>query len=65
MLGKNDFLYDKRLTQRFIKRGLLSRADYEAHINALEDASPKAAPLNPDEPTAEEAAADTTEHPDE
>lgn len=51
MPGKSEFFYDKRLTQRFIKRGLLSRAEFEQHLRTLADVADKAAVINTDEPT--------------
>lgn len=45
MLGKTDFLYDKRLVERFIKRGEVTRADYQAHLQALPDVTQKSEPL--------------------
>jgi hypothetical protein len=34
-------LYDKRIVERNIKKGLLSRKDYEKHLKALEDIADK------------------------
>jgi len=49
MLSKKDFLFDKRLTERFIKRGLLTREEYRAHLQSLPDAADKSEPLLPDQ----------------
>jgi hypothetical protein len=34
-------LYDKRIVERNIKKGLLSRKDYEKHLKSLEDIGDK------------------------
>jgi len=34
-------LYDKRIVERNIKKGLLSRKDYEKHLKSLEDIADK------------------------
>jgi hypothetical protein len=39
--AKNDRLYDKRTVDRSIKKGLLTRKDYEKHLKGLEDVAPK------------------------
>jgi len=39
--SKNDRLYDKRTVERSIKKGLLTRKDYEKHLKTLDDAAPK------------------------
>ena len=39
--AKNERLYDKRTIDRSIKKGLLTRKDYEKHLKALDDVSPK------------------------
>ena len=39
--AKNDRLYDKRTVDRSIKKGLLTRKDYEKHLKALEDVAGK------------------------
>jgi hypothetical protein len=36
-------LYDKRTVERNIKKGLISRKDYEKHLKTLEDVSDKGA----------------------
>jgi hypothetical protein len=38
---KSDRLYDKRTIDRTIKKGLITRKDYDKHIKALEDVSSK------------------------
>lgn len=38
---KSDRLYDKRTVERSIKKGLLTRKDYEKHIKTLEDVAAK------------------------
>jgi hypothetical protein len=39
--AKNDRLYDKRTVDRSIKKGLLTRKDYEKHLKGLDDVAPK------------------------
>jgi hypothetical protein len=39
--AKNDRLYDKRTVDRSIKKGLLTRKDYEKHLKGLADVAPK------------------------
>jgi len=34
-------LYDKRTVERSIKKGLLSRKDYDKHLKALDDVADK------------------------
>jgi hypothetical protein len=36
-------LYDKRTVERNIKKGLISRKDYEKHLKSLEDVADKGA----------------------
>jgi hypothetical protein len=38
---KNDRLYDKRTVDRSIKKGLLTRKDFDKHLKALEDIAGK------------------------
>ena len=37
---KNSRLYDRRTVERSIKKGLITRKDYEKHLKALEDVAP-------------------------
>jgi hypothetical protein len=39
--AKNDRLFDKRTVERSIKKGLITRKDYEKHLKSLEDVGPK------------------------
>jgi hypothetical protein len=39
--AKNDRLFDKRTVDRSIKKGLVTRKDYEKHLKNLEDVGPK------------------------
>ena len=39
--AKNERLYDKRTIDRSLKKGLLTRKDFDKHLKALEDAGPK------------------------
>ena len=41
-----DMLLDKRLVSRHIDQGLVSRKEYKAHIESLEDVSDKAEELD-------------------
>lgn len=41
-----DMLLDKRLVQRHIDQGLVSRSEYESHIEGLEDRTEQAVELN-------------------
>ena len=38
---KNSRLYDRRTVERSIKKGLLTRKDYEKHLKSLEDVADK------------------------
>jgi hypothetical protein len=38
---KSDRLYDKRTVERSIKKGLLTRKDYEKHLKTLDDVAVK------------------------
>jgi hypothetical protein len=38
---KNSRLYDRRTVDRSIKKGLLTRKDYEKHLKSLEDVADK------------------------
>jgi hypothetical protein len=42
---EGDRLYDVRLLERNIKRGLLTRKDYDKHLKSLPDVKDKAAKL--------------------
>ena len=54
-------LYDRRTVERNIKKGLVSRKDYEKHLKALDDVADKGVyggtdtdePDEPDEPETE------------
>jgi hypothetical protein len=39
--AKNDRLFDKRTVERSIKKGLLTRKDYDKHLKSLDDVAPK------------------------
>src|SRR5215468_8114471 len=67
-------LYDKRIVERNIKKGLLSRKDYEKHLKSLDDVADKGvfgapetvdAPEPPDELDAVAEAADEAEEAEE
>lgn len=38
---REEFLFDKRLSDRMIKRGLVTREEYEEYLRGLPDAAPK------------------------
>jgi len=38
-------MLDKRVVQRFIKKGLVSEKDYEKHMKSLPDLTDKCAPV--------------------
>jgi hypothetical protein len=61
--AKNDRLFDKRTIERSIKKGLVTRKDYEKHLKALDDVAPKGVFGGPQEGDADDAAdaADATE----
>jgi hypothetical protein len=46
MLSRKDFLFDKRLLDRFITRGDITRQNYEAHLASLPDVKDKSEPLS-------------------
>ena len=46
--AQNDRLFDKRTIDRNIKKGLLSRKDYEKHLKALGDVADKGVFGGPD-----------------
>ena len=39
--AKNSRLYDRRTVERNIKKGLITRKDYEKHLKALDDVADK------------------------
>jgi hypothetical protein len=52
-------LFDIRTVERNIKRGVITRKDYEKHLKSLADASDKVIPVDPATP-AEPAAPGST-----
>jgi hypothetical protein len=60
--AKNDRLFDKRTIERNIKKGLVSRKDYEKHLKGLDDVGTKGVFGGPEESGADEGDddADTT-----
>ena len=51
MLSKKDFLFDKRLTDRFLSRHIITRKQHEEYLARLPDTAGKSEPLVPlDEP---------------
>jgi hypothetical protein len=71
MTGKPDGLFDRRVVQRNLKHGRLSRKEFDQYLASLPDASAKAVPMffdrvldanrEPDELDAELADADEDE----
>jgi hypothetical protein len=53
--AKNDRLFDKRTIERSIKKGLVTRKDYEKHLKALDDVGPKGVFGGPQEGDADDA----------
>lgn len=47
MPARPELIFDKRLTDRFIKRGDLTREELRKHLAALPDAASKSEPLPP------------------
>jgi hypothetical protein len=47
--AKNDRLFDKRTIERNIKKGLVTRKDYEKHLKALDDTAGKGVFGGPEE----------------
>lgn len=46
--AKNARLFDLRTVERNIKRGLITRKDYERYLKSLADAAGNVAPAEPD-----------------
>ena len=60
--AKNDRLYDKRTVDRSIKKGLLTRKDFDKHLKALNDVAPKGVFGGPEEgDDDDDTASDTAE----
>ena len=47
-------LFDLRTVERNIKRGLITRKDYERHLKSLPDASANTLPAEPENPPADQ-----------
>jgi hypothetical protein len=47
--AKNARLFDRRIVERNIKKGLVSRKDYEKHLKALDDVADKGLYGHPEE----------------
>ena len=47
--AKNDRLFDKRTIERNIKKGLVTRKDYEKHLKTMEDVASKGVFGGPEE----------------
>jgi hypothetical protein len=58
--AKNDRLFDKRTIERNIKKGLVTRKDYEKHLKALDDVAPKGVFGGPEESGADDGDDDDT-----
>jgi len=48
-MSKSDKLYDVRVSERYIKEGLLTQKNYESYIKKLPDVEEKSQILNIDE----------------
>ncbi len=48
--AKNTRLFDRRTVERNIKKGLITRKDYDKYLKALGDAAEKAATIEEDDP---------------
>jgi hypothetical protein len=59
--AKSTLLYDKRTVERSIKKGLLSRKDYDKHIKSLEDIASKGVFGGPQEVADVDDSADSAE----
>jgi len=53
--AKNFRLFDRRTIERNIKKGLISRKDYEKYLKSLDDAKDKGVQGDSDEGAADEA----------
>lgn len=51
-----DWMFDKRVRRRNIRKGVIKRADYQEYLEALEDVSNNIAPPDEDEEEAEQKA---------
>ena len=62
---KTSRLFDRRTVERSIKKGLLSRKDYEKHLKALDDVADKGVygGADTDEPTGASPAPEPSEPP--
>ena len=61
--AKNDRLFDSRTVERNIRKGLITRKDYDKHLKGLVDVTDKIAPPEALRgPTASPAAADAFDH---
>jgi hypothetical protein len=45
MSSKQDVCFDKRIVSRSIKKGLITRKEYEQYLKSLKDATEKAVPM--------------------
>lgn len=61
--AKNARLFDVRTVDRNIKKGLVTRKDYEKYLKSLNDATEKVAPI--DDAQADDDAADDLDDSDE
>ncbi|MEM9195167.1 MAG: hypothetical protein AAGF12_38700 [Myxococcota bacterium] len=53
MADRKQMLYDKRIVERNIRKGLLTKEDYAKHIEGLADAEPNAEAVVIDDPEAD------------
>ena len=63
MKNKDDFLYDVRIINRHIREGVVSKKDYDKHLDNLPDVEDNSEPLiiEDDEPETLSSVPDTEE----
>jgi hypothetical protein len=59
--AKNDRLYDKRTVDRSIKKGLLTRKDFDKHLKSLDDVAAKGVFGGPEEAADDDVADDAAD----
>jgi hypothetical protein len=54
MKEKKEFVFDVRVADRYVREGVVKKADYEEYLKTLPDVSDKSCPLMLDEGVKEE-----------
>jgi len=54
MTGKPEYLFDRRIVSRNIKRERITRKEYEQYLKSLDDVTAKAVPMFHDDPPSDE-----------